>query len=262
MAFLSKDFLSRKKKPAIQLRGMVLFASVVALSGCVQAPSVMGGKRLVLEFEDSHIGYDFPQGDEYSMTTQLDPARPHRVYHRYDAGTQVFYEMSETLNVNDGRGESHWRLDFSTPTTGKATLLRKHPWAFRGKNPGFTVPFRVIPLSDAAVTISSYGGKKHLDGAAAESVLRELEELYAGAEERKLNDTAVPYLSAEGVLTGHAQYDFPLADIESGEQSWSIARGLQENEALLLSRGTDSYRVPNQQKMRLLFNRLMLRCAF
>lgn len=128
---------------------LVLYASVFGLTGCATAPSVLGGKKLVLEFADSPISYDFPEGDEYSMIWGEKSEHPRRVYHRYNASTQEFYEMSEILNVVDGRGESHWRLDFTTPTTGTATLIQKHPWAFQGKHIGFTVPFRLSPLSNA-----------------------------------------------------------------------------------------------------------------
>lgn len=260
MSLLPKDFFSRKIKAAMLLMGLVLPAIVFVLPGCASAPSVFGGKKLVLEFEGAPISYDFPEGDEYCMTRGEDTEHPHRVYRRYDASTQEFYEMSEILNVNDGRGESHWRLDFTTPTTGKATLIRKHPWSFRSKNIGFSVPFKVVPLSDASVTIFVYPGgeMKKLNGATAESLLCELRELYRSAAERKLNESSMPTLSAEGAIIGHAQYDSPLVDIEDGEQSWTIARGLRESEALLLSYGTAPYRVPNQKKMLRLLNHIGL----
>lgn len=162
------------------LVGLVLPAIVFVLPGCASAPSVFGGKKLVLEFEGAPISYDFPEGDEYCMTRGEDTEHPHRVYRRYDASTQEFYEMSEILNVADGRGESHWRLDFTTPTTGKATLIRKHPWSFRSKNIGFSVPFKVVPLSDASVTIIVYPGgeMKKLNGAPQRSLFSANSESY------------------------------------------------------------------------------------
>ncbi len=258
MTILQNIFSAAPKKLAILLWGLVLLATVFASVGCAQPQSVLGGKKLILEFTDSTISFNFPQGDEYSMTRGADSAHPHRFYHRYNAKTQEFYEMSELLNVTDGRGESLWHLDFTTPTTGKATLLKKHPWAFQGKNIGFSVPFRIAPLSATALTISVYPGydTKRLSGDAAESILRELKDLCATSTERTLTGNTLPMLSAEGALIGHAQYDSPLVDIEDGEQSWTIARGLRANEALLLSQGTDPYRVPNQQKMLLLLKKL------
>ena len=119
MSLLPKDFFSRKIKAAMLLVGLVLPAIVFVLPGCASAPSVFGGKKLVLEFEGAPISYDFPEGDEYCMTRGEDTEHPHRVYRRYDASTQEFYEMSEILNVHDGRGESHWRLDFTRNIEGR-----------------------------------------------------------------------------------------------------------------------------------------------
>ncbi len=131
------------------LVGVFIAVVVFAMFGCVQKSSVFGGRKLVLEFSDAPVSFDFPQGDEYCETRGENTAHPHRLYHRYDASKQEFYEESQRLNVMDGCGSSHWYLDFSTSTTGKATLIRKHPWAFRGKRIGFSVPFRVEPLSAA-----------------------------------------------------------------------------------------------------------------
>lgn len=238
--------------------GLFLATGVLALVGCAQKTSVFGGKKLVLEIPDSPMSFEFPQGDEYCLTRGENTEHPFRSYHCYDAAKQEFYEESKILNVHDGCGSSLWHLNFTTPTTGKATLIRKHPWSFRTKNIGYTVPFRVAPLSAASVEISiyPYGETKRLTGEAAEALLRELRTLYDSSTERKLNRDVAPTLTAEGAISGHAQDNSPLLDIEDGEQSWYIARGLNEDEALLISHDFNPCRVPNQQKMRLLLKNL------
>lgn len=240
------------------LVGLVLATGVLALVGCAQNTSVFGGKKLVLEIPDSPMSFEFPHGDEYCLTRGENTELPFRSYHCYDASKREFYEESNILNVNDGCGASLWRLDFTTPATGKATLIRKHPWSFRDKKIGYTVPFRLAPISASTVEISiyPYGETKRLTGDAAEALLRELRTLYDSSTERKLNSTVAPTLTAEGAISGHVQYDSPLLDIEAGEQSWYIARGLNEDEALLISYGSNPCRVPNQQKLRLLLKSL------
>ena len=116
--------------------------------------------------------------------------------------------------------------------------------------------------SESATSVEIYvypsGEIKQLKGEAVETIRRELRDLYTSSTERILNESSMPTLSAEGAIIGHAQYDSPLVDIEDGEQSWTIARGLRESEALLLSYGTAPYRVPNQKKMLRLLNHIGL----
>lgn len=113
------------------------------------------------------------------------------------------------------------------------------------------MPFRVEPLSAATVEITHYPGgeTKRVCGDEAEELRREFRELYDSSSERKLATPVTPTLTADGAIYGLVQYDTPLLDIEDGVQSWTIARGLHENEALLLASGTSYYRVPNQRKM-------------
>ena len=120
--------------------------SAAALVSCVQAAPSLVGKRLVLELPSGEERcYDFSQNHEQRRTVEN-----HDSYHSFDAGKGEFYEESRVLGttVRGGYGYTRWRLDFATPTTGTATLVKKHP-RVRTLRVGVTVPFKTETLPES-----------------------------------------------------------------------------------------------------------------
>ena len=117
---------------------LIVLGSAAALVSSVHAAPSLMGKKLVLELSSGERSFDFPQNHELRRTVDNVV-----YYHRYDADSGEFYEESRRQGdkVRGGYGYSHWRLDFSTPTAGTATLVKKHVKSLRSMRVGDAVPF-------------------------------------------------------------------------------------------------------------------------
>lgn len=122
---------------------LIVLGSAAALVSSVHAAPSLMGKKLVLELSSGERSFDFPQNHELRRTVDNVV-----YYHRYDADSGEFYEESRRQGdkVRGGYGYSHWRLDFSTPTAGTATLVKKHVKSLRSMRVGDAVPFRIKAL--------------------------------------------------------------------------------------------------------------------
>ena len=122
---------------------LIVLGSAAALVSSVHAAPSLMGKKLVLELSSGERSFDFPQNHELRRTVDNVV-----YYHRYDADSGEFYEESRRQGdkVRGGYGYSHWRLDFSTPTAGTATLVKKHVKSLRFMRVGDAVPFRIKAL--------------------------------------------------------------------------------------------------------------------
>ena len=130
--------------------GMKVFSCIAMVWGCAAAlvscghaaPSLTG-KKLVLELSYGERSFDFPQNHELRRTVENVV-----YYHRYDADSGELYEESRRTGdkVQDGYGYTHWRLDFSTPSAGTATLIKKHVRTRSSVRVGDSVPFKTESL--------------------------------------------------------------------------------------------------------------------
>ena len=122
---------------------LIVLGSAAAMVSSVHAAPSLTGKKLVLELSCGERSFDFPQNHELRRTVDNVV-----YYHRYDADSGEFYEESRRQGdkVRGGYGYTHWRLDFSTPSAGTATLIKKHVRTRSSVRVGDVVPFRIKAL--------------------------------------------------------------------------------------------------------------------
>lgn len=134
--------------------------AAVGLNGCQLMPesAFLSGKALVLRIDDTENRFEFADSDVVRKSSRFMPLADGKtrqiwqeIYYVYSPEKAEFYEESRINSasgqVRDGYGYSRWHLQFSSASAGSATLIDKHPFAFRGHKVGQSVPFRIEPLS-------------------------------------------------------------------------------------------------------------------
>ena len=133
-------------------------AVVGACPLCAAEPASLVGKVLVLKIKDAEQRYAFSDSHVVRKTFPLSSFTEgtnrqvwKESYYVYSPEKAEFYEESRINSasgqVRDGYGYSRWHLQFNTASAGTATLIDKHPFAFKGHKVGLSVPFRIDPVS-------------------------------------------------------------------------------------------------------------------
>lgn len=116
-----------------------------------QPPSLIG-KQLVLERSDAPGVYPFPRKHGLRITIPEDDGSSTILYHFYNAKKGEFYEETRVKNPSSKTpGEyssTRWKLQFTEPDTGTATLIDRKGKALSNKKIGYTVTFLVEPIID------------------------------------------------------------------------------------------------------------------
>ena len=136
-----------------------LCLAAMGLNSCLQMPesAFLSGKALVLRLDDTEMRFEFADSDVVRKSSRFTPLTDgterqiwQEIYYVYSPEKAEFYEESRINSasgqVHDGYGYSRWHLQFNTASTGTATLIDKHPFAYQGHKVGLSVPFRVEPL--------------------------------------------------------------------------------------------------------------------
>ena len=114
-----------------------------------QPPSLIG-KQLVLERGDEPGVYPFPRKHGLRITIPEDSGGATVLYHYYNDKKSEFYEETRVKAPQDkALGEyssTRWKLNFTSPDAGTATLIDRKGKALRNRKVGYTVSSLVEPI--------------------------------------------------------------------------------------------------------------------
>ena len=114
-----------------------------------QPPSLIG-KQLVLERGDAPGVYPFPRKHGLRITIPGDDGGSTVLYHFYNDKISEFFEETR-VKTTSGKAtgaysSTRWKLKFTEPDAGTATLMDKKGKALSNRKIGYTVSFLVEPI--------------------------------------------------------------------------------------------------------------------